>query len=200
MKSCPEFQNRIPLYLDGELPAGKSAAVAAHLEACPACARQAARLRWLASALAELPVPDPPANFAAQVRARLASRQAERAARRPRRWAFGLVLAAALCGLSYLLPPFPLPWEGWKAGIASMQAGWDSALASLVESYRTLPFWWQQTWRQAQELPDLAGELLGRAPQQPWWATVLYGLGMALGLALGGNLLSRFLSRLSRSA
>jgi anti-sigma factor RsiW len=193
---CSEVQKRLPLYLDGELPASEGAAVAAHLEACPACAWQAAGLRWWASTLADLPVPDPPADFAAQVRARLAARQAERAARRPRRWALGLALAAAVGGLTALLPPFPLPWGRWEAGIASMQAVWASARSSLAEASHAVTSWWQQACHQVQGLWDLAGALLGGAPHQPWWEAVMHGLGVALGLAIAGNLVSHFLGHL----
>lgn len=199
MPSCSEFQKLLPLYLDGELPGAQGAALVAHLETCPTCAQQAARLRWLASVLAELPVPDPPPDFVARVRVRLAARQVERAAFRARCRTRSLALAAVvggvLGGLSFFLPPFPRPWEGVPLRLPSMQAGWDLAKTSLAESYHAMPFWWQQTRSETQGLLRAISGMLERAPTRPWWGLLMQGLWVALGVAIVGNVLRRFLNR-----
>jgi len=54
-------------YLDGELPVGERAEADAHFHACPACRTEVDRLRGLRADLRALPVPEPPAHFAADV-------------------------------------------------------------------------------------------------------------------------------------
>ena len=190
---CSEVQKQLSFYLDGELPRTQSAALAAHLETCAVCAQQAARLRWLVAALAE-PVPDPPRDFAAQVRARLAARQAERAALRSRRWAFGLAATVAGCGVLWILacflPPLALPWTRWTVEVAAIQGIGESIVASMTDGYHAVPLWGQQTWAGTQALLARVGDTLGRVPVYPWWEALRHGLWVALGLAIAGNILN----------
>jgi anti-sigma factor RsiW len=83
---CPEIKELLSAWLDGETPAAESAAVAAHLEVCPSCRREAAVLQRLDEALGGLTAPGP-GDLAAKVRARLS---------RPRPWYRSLALAACL--------------------------------------------------------------------------------------------------------
>lgn len=58
---CPEVQDHLSAYLDGEVPEGLGRELAAHLEACADCRTELARLRRLEAALAALaasPAPD----------------------------------------------------------------------------------------------------------------------------------------------
>ena len=51
--NCPEVRNLTPLYLSGEMEIRERLPFAAHLAACPACAREAERLAALDARLAE---------------------------------------------------------------------------------------------------------------------------------------------------
>lgn len=82
---------RVTGFVDGELPPGEAAVVAAHLEQCATCRAQADAERTLRARLRDLPSPDLAAALEARVRARLRRRPA---AIRVAPWA--LPLAAAL--------------------------------------------------------------------------------------------------------
>jgi anti-sigma factor RsiW len=68
--------------------------VAEHAARCAECAGLVESFRALSDALGELAVPELPADFTAQVMARIDD--AERAAARERRWAFGIAAAVLL--------------------------------------------------------------------------------------------------------
>ena len=53
--TCGGVRRRLSEWLDGDLEAGASRVVAAHLETCPACARHADELKAVSSLLASLP-------------------------------------------------------------------------------------------------------------------------------------------------
>jgi hypothetical protein len=82
---------RVTGLVDGELDPETAAAVAAHVEACAACAAQARAERELRARLRGLPGPDLPSGLEARVRSSVRRRSA---ANRAARWA--LPLAAAL--------------------------------------------------------------------------------------------------------
>jgi anti-sigma factor RsiW len=70
------------------------AGVPEHAASCPGCSALVESFRALDQALDDLPVPTLPDDFTAQVMARIDD--AERAAARERRWAFGLAAAVLL--------------------------------------------------------------------------------------------------------
>lgn len=83
---------RVTGFVDGELDAEATAAVAAHVETCPECRAQAEAERDLRARLGGLPAPELPAGLGARVRT--ASRVGPSTVRTVTRWA--LPLAAAL--------------------------------------------------------------------------------------------------------
>jgi len=83
---------RVTGFVDGELDPQATAAVAAHLETCPACRAQADAERALCARLRSLPGPELPAGLEARVRE--AKRLRPSVVPGPARWA--LPLAAAL--------------------------------------------------------------------------------------------------------
>ncbi len=130
---------RVTAFVDGELDASSPAAVAAHVEACPACRAQAEAERDLRARLGRLPVPELPAGFEARLRSRVRRRPVAAMAAR---WA--LPLAATLV-LGFWLrghAPFvawdlardhdkcfsrrPLPAKVWS-GDPAVVSGWFEA-------------------------------------------------------------------------
>lgn len=85
--NCLEVKELLSSWLDGETPPEVGEAVAAHLEGCPACRREARVLRRLDEALGGLTAPVP-GDLAAKVRARLPRSTAP--------WYQSLALAACL--------------------------------------------------------------------------------------------------------
>ena len=145
---------RITGFVDGELDAAPTAAVAAHLETCPECRAQAEAERELGARLRGLPAPELPAGLEARVRQAVRVRPFPvRAAR----WA--LPLAAVLfAGL-------------WLRGEASFVA-WDLSRdhakcfsrdplpAKLWSGEpRAVADWFLQQGTQLPAVPDRVGEL-----------------------------------------
>ena len=54
---CPEWEERLLLHLDGELPEGEARSVEEHLERCPRCREAFARQRAVEAALRRVPEP-----------------------------------------------------------------------------------------------------------------------------------------------
>lgn len=108
-------------WLDGELDAAASAAASAHVEACPACAGEARRLRGLAAALFRAAAPaDPRATeaFVARVMSRVEAESVslwERFAARVLAPALGLALAGLVLGIA-----LPGPDEDAPLGVAAV--------------------------------------------------------------------------------
>jgi hypothetical protein len=99
---------RVTGFVDGELDAETTAAVAAHLATCAACRAQAEAERTLHARLRSLPAPDLPAGLEARVRAQ--ARRRPVAVRAAARWA--LPLAAALVVAFWARGHAPLvAWE-----------------------------------------------------------------------------------------
>jgi anti-sigma factor RsiW len=65
--NCPDLQQNLPLYLDGQLSETQSAGIEAHLPHCPVCRAEAAELRSLTRDLALLTRPAPPPELAAMI-------------------------------------------------------------------------------------------------------------------------------------
>ena len=145
---------RVSGFVDGELDAETTAAVAAHLETCPDCRAQAAAERELRARLGGFPAPELPAGLEARVRQ--ASRVRPFAARATR-WALPLA-AVLVAGL-------------WLRGEASFVA-WDlSRDHDKCFSRHPLPAklwsgeprvvggWFEQQGTHLPALPDRVGEL-----------------------------------------
>jgi anti-sigma factor (TIGR02949 family) len=87
--SCADYNEPINALLDGELPPDQTAALTAHLAACPACTQTLAALAALRAGLAQaLPQEDAPAALQARIEALLLAEGAEIIpfTPKPRRW------------------------------------------------------------------------------------------------------------------
>lgn len=122
---------RLDEWLDGELPPEASAELSRHLDACPACQREAAARRRLGESLfAPAPAMDPrdAAAFARRVMARIESEETSAWQR-----LFAPVLTPALgLGLAALLLSIVAPGLGYSEPFD----GWDepeASYAALVE-------------------------------------------------------------------
>ncbi len=111
MLRCSDISAELDAYLDGELEEERASEVAAHLEACPACADALAERRRVSLALKHLPAVHAPENFMTRFSAARKSQPSPMAqgARRSRgrlAWAAGSVAAAAaaLLATATLLP------------------------------------------------------------------------------------------------
>jgi predicted anti-sigma-YlaC factor YlaD len=94
---CLDVQAELEAYVDGELGPERSALWEAHLARCQACQAELARLQAVAAALETWPLVMEPAQFTAQVMARVRPRPAQ-----PRfriRWS-DLVISVAGAGLA----------------------------------------------------------------------------------------------------
>ncbi len=135
--TCPEIQDRLSAYLDGELTPEARLQVAEHIQTCAACQAELTLLERLEEALGALKAPVP-LDLAERVLARL------KPPRRP--WWQNLALAASLVigillggtvGRALYMQPVPR-WFGTE--IASLEAFQDfpeGSWGSLVVSYQT---------------------------------------------------------------
>lgn len=85
---CEQTADRLGAYLDGELASAEQAGVAAHLAECPACARELAELKALATGLSEVGPVDVPAKLWSRIERALdhADATKPRLDRRAGRW------------------------------------------------------------------------------------------------------------------
>lgn len=110
---CDVMCERLPAYMEGDLPPAERAEADRHLAACAACAKALAELRAIADEAAQLPVLTPSRDLWAGIEARIATPvtrlDAVRASvrRAPRRhWQFALAagaLIAVSAGTTYLI-------------------------------------------------------------------------------------------------
>src|SRR6185436_7517910 len=80
--SCDAIQYSLSLYVDDGLTSTERDACYQHLEVCPVCRAHADQLRSVRSALTMLSKPAPPAELVPAINAALATKAAERRARR----------------------------------------------------------------------------------------------------------------------
>lgn len=134
MTRCAEFAEDLGLLLAGELEAGRRAALLAHLEGCPGCARERAVFEQAFDDLRAAEVPDPGPVYWAGFESRLRSRlEARRAAGRRRT----LLLAAAAAlvmaaGLGLLLGRRPGDAGADGGNVAAIAPGGDAAPADIA--------------------------------------------------------------------
>ncbi|HKJ70711.1 MAG TPA: zf-HC2 domain-containing protein [Gammaproteobacteria bacterium] len=113
---CTRIRNRLDDYLDGQLEAAASTAVAGHLAECAECAERFREEEALRQALRDLPVPPPSGDLLAAAR-----READRRERGRRLWgAGGLGVAAALllAVAVGLVQRAPAPGGGASGGLS----------------------------------------------------------------------------------
>lgn len=72
MNDCDIIQPELSAYVDGELTSHRRERVEAHLESCPRCQEALAELKTLAVGVATLPKMQPPRQFLAEVRRKIA--------------------------------------------------------------------------------------------------------------------------------
>jgi len=89
--SCLEFEERIALYVEGDLDAAEAGQVAAHLSGCAGCRDLAEELRRMEALLKELGAEAVPTAAYDQVRRRVRGR-----IERGRAWRWSTAVAAAL--------------------------------------------------------------------------------------------------------
>ncbi len=132
---CPEVQERLSAWLDGELEETWQTALSAHLEGCARCRRELAQLQALDAVLGDLPAPAPPY---------LVDRVLARLARPPRRWWQSLALAATLVmGLTLggalarnFYPMAPANGDGAEmAALEDFQDFPEGSLGAVLASY-----------------------------------------------------------------
>ncbi|MGO9395499.1 MAG: anti-sigma factor family protein [Desulfobaccales bacterium] len=134
---CPEVQDRLSAWLDGELAPEVAAGVARHVESCARCRRELAELEALEQALGSLPEAALPPGLPEKVRARLP---------RPRRRAWQSLALAASLVLGILLGStlgrdfYPLTQEtGLESEVASLDAFHDyprGSMGMVLASYQ----------------------------------------------------------------
>ncbi|MCZ6465118.1 MAG: zf-HC2 domain-containing protein [Proteobacteria bacterium] len=107
-----DVQSVLADYLEGDLPLSEQALVDAHLDACEACALEVNELRRAISLLRALPDPEPPADLADRVMARVRAGEA-----RPG-WLPRLGAAFSRLGLGRGTAPIALPVTAVAAGLA----------------------------------------------------------------------------------
>jgi predicted anti-sigma-YlaC factor YlaD len=134
---CQEVRQLLSAWLDNELDAAASKAVAAHLDKCKACRRHWCKLRTLEAALGDLTVPVPP-GLAEKVLARTKPPQR-------RHWwqsvalAACLVLGIALGGTmarSFYAPTTSGQIEAETASLDVFQDFPQGSLGTVVASYQ----------------------------------------------------------------
>lgn len=69
--TCKHVQSRLSAYLDRELPGAELLAMRSHLASCAACREEEDALRQLKRFLGAAPTPEPPADFAERLTARV---------------------------------------------------------------------------------------------------------------------------------
>ena len=145
---------RVTGFVDGELPEGLAAEVAAHLETCPVCRAQAEAERELRAGLLRLPTPALPARLEARVRE---ARRKPPLAERGLRWA--LPLAAVLL-LGVWLRGYA-PFVAWDLARDHQHCFSRQPLRAQVSSGepRAVAAWFDERGTELPQLPEHLGEL-----------------------------------------
>lgn len=124
---CPEVQDSLSRWLDGEMPEADRVALSAHLEQCPACMAELRALKRLDAALADLEVPLPSG---------LAKKVVSRLSRPAPPWYQSLALAACLVlglflGGALTGSFYQMPLNGNGNDLASLEVFQDLPQGSL---------------------------------------------------------------------
>ncbi|MGC9365055.1 MAG: anti-sigma factor family protein [Fidelibacterota bacterium] len=89
MKPCKEFENRIPLYVSGDLTEAERRRVTDHLQDCPACRDYHSALAAIITSMKRQPVSEPPVSYGAELVVAL-NRRLENRKKRQQRLLWGI--------------------------------------------------------------------------------------------------------------
>ena len=125
------YKEKTILYFYGELPAGGSAGVRAHLEACPSCSADLAVLKGMTEALDAFR-PRPPELKAEVLAAAYRGAPADRLFAGFMRRALAGVIAAVFLA-AFHLPALKVAPSGWQSGIDSGLENIESRIYTLED-------------------------------------------------------------------
>ena len=138
--ACLRFETDLAAYLEGE----DRTAVAAHAAECPFCGAMLADLEVIRSAVAELPLEEPPARLWAHVRSALVEEGVIRSTRRPRwswpEWILHPLPVATLAGLvlvGFLSLGRGVKWSGTHGSNLAVDPGVQQSVGEMEGAFRT---------------------------------------------------------------
>jgi hypothetical protein len=76
MMKCGDIKERLPAYVEGELPPGEAGDVKSHLDSCPACSRELEDIEKSMAMVRNLPEVEPPPFFARKIMAQVRAESA----------------------------------------------------------------------------------------------------------------------------
>ncbi|HAK95276.1 MAG TPA: hypothetical protein DCM87_09800 [Planctomycetes bacterium] len=145
---CMRCRSLLSDFLEASLPPRARAAVAAHVQACGACATEARRIEKTLALVRAAPREEPPPGLAAAVVARLgaeaeaiaAGERGRVASARAMRWATAIA-ASLLLGLAVFAALREHGWRRWSDGaesrIAAARADGDALRRELADAHRS---------------------------------------------------------------
>ncbi len=138
--TCPEIQDKLSAWLDGELPPEVLALVDRHLDGCAACRRQLAQLEALDEALLGLSAPPAP-DLAAKVKVRLRrpSRRGWQSLALAASLVIGILLGGTLARDFYPMAPVAQQENGISTEVASLEEFHDfpqGSMGMILASYQ----------------------------------------------------------------
>lgn len=89
MKPCKEFENRIPLYVSGDLSDDERRRTTDHLRGCPVCREYHSALAAIIASMKRQPVSEPPVSYGAELVVAL-NRRLENRKKRQQRLLWGI--------------------------------------------------------------------------------------------------------------
>lgn len=142
---CAEWREDLTAYLDGELQAERTETVRRHIEICPACRTEAARLEKAGRYLDHLPAPAADPSFAIRfwrrVRREAAAPRGAATRARPR-WLLPVAIAAGVTAILAVLFLPPRTRRPKKPGATTQArlAPEDSAIVEELSTFATEDF------------------------------------------------------------
>lgn len=97
--NCKSVQSRLSAYLDREMNGDELLQVRRHLSNCPDCREEEESLRTLRRLLAEAPIPEPPADLADRLTARVLAERVEVRRRSQFKLGFATFAGVAACSM-----------------------------------------------------------------------------------------------------
>jgi anti-sigma factor RsiW len=162
--------------MDGQLAPGEAQVVAAHLNACAACAEELELLRQVDAALVTLPVLEEPPGLTARVMARVRSGDSAPSAKQ--------------------VSPFRLRWDDALVSFAFAWAATTAlTVALLVLSRPVAEIQLRQSWGALLVEFNNAWRILQAEPAYVLWELSLFGMASATAVTIG-LLRKRFLGSL----
>lgn len=130
------LRDRLGDYLEGDLGTAERSAVDAHLAQCASCREELRGLRATVALLRSLPDPEPPADLAASVMARIDAERRPALLRRLDPPRVALALAAGLAGLAFLWTWQGSDPSGHDSFPGAQAMPWDAAGGTTTRSRR----------------------------------------------------------------